>query len=258
LDRARRSVTGYTALVDAACSSGGVGVPVPLDGQLQNDLSALRARLNSRTRALFIVNPHNPSGTVSDADSLQHFVEEASRTTTVIVDEAYLEYTPDFAARTVVRQARPDRRVIVFRTFTKFYGLAALPLGFAILPVELASQLRKLGLGAPRSLNLLAVVAARASLRDTRYPDRVRKAVDTERQRWFDVLEGLRLRHSSATANFIFFDSGRPQAQLALAFAAKGIDIGRAFPPLDTWARISIGLPEENARAQEALRKMLA
>jgi histidinol-phosphate aminotransferase len=249
---------GYTALVDAARGTGGVGVPVPLDSRFENDLPALRARLNARTRALFIVNPHNPSGTVSDAGALHQLVEEASRATTVIVDEAYLEYAPDFPSRTLARQARPDGRVVIFRTFTKFYGLAGLPLSFAILPVELAAQLRKRGLGAPRSLDRLAVAAARASLRDTRYPERVRKAVDTERQRWSGVLDRLRLRHSAAAASFIFFDAGRPQPELAAAFAAQGIEIGRAFPPLDTWARVSIGLPEENARAQRVLEKLVA
>jgi histidinol-phosphate aminotransferase len=252
------STPGYTALVDAAQPDAGVGVPVALDASLGNDLAGLGARASGRTRALFLVNPHNPSGTVNDAAALHEFVARAAEVTTVIVDEAYLEYTPDFASRTIARQVQPGGRVIVFRTFTKFYGLAALPLHFAILPVDIAAALRKQGLGAARSQNRLAVVAARASLKDQAYAERVRRLVADERARWLALFGELGLRHSKAAASFVFFEARRPQAQLAAAFLEQGIDIGRAFPPLDDWARISIGLPEENARARATLRKLLS
>jgi len=244
--------------VDAAQLDGGVGAPVPLDARLENDLPALRARLGARTRAVFLVNPHNPSGTTSRAADFHVFVEFAARVAPVIVDEAYIEYTADHQERSVVRHARPDGRVIVFRTFTKFYGLAALPLGYAIAPPDVARSLREQGLGASRSQNRLAVVAARASLEDAAYADRARRQVAEERARWFELLDGLSVKRSDAVANFVFVRAGRPQASLAAAFAERGIDIGRAFPPLDDWARISIGLPEENARARRALREIMS
>jgi len=96
------SEPGYTALVDAAQPVGGIGVPVPLDARLENNLPQLRAKLTARTRALFLVNPHNPSGTLSDAAGFKTFVAELAKQTLVIVDEAYLEYAGDFAERTLV------------------------------------------------------------------------------------------------------------------------------------------------------------
>ena len=252
------SSPGYTALVDAARLEGAVGAPVPLNERLENDLPALLARLGARTRALFLVNPHNPSGTVTSRQDFHGFVARAASVAPVIVDEAYIEYASDHAERSVVRQARPDGRVIVFRTFTKFYGLAALPLGYAIAPLDIVRSLREQGLGSARSQNRLAVVAARASLEDPAYSERVRRQVAEERARWFELLDALSLRRSQAAANFVFFHAGRPQPVLAAAFAERGIDIGRAFPPLDDWARISIGLPEENARARRALREILS
>lgn len=252
------SSPGYTALVDAARLEGAVGAPVPLNERMENDLPALLARLGARTRALFLVNPHNPSGTVSSRQDFHAFVARAANVAPVIVDEAYIEYASDHAESSVVRHARPDGRVIVFRTFTKFYGLAALPLGYAIVPLDIGRSLREQGLGSARSQNRLAVVAARASLEDPVYAERVRRQVAEERARWFELLDALSLRRSQAAANFVFFHAGRPQPALAAAFAARGIDIGRAFAPLDDWARISIGLPEENARARRALREILS
>jgi histidinol-phosphate aminotransferase len=157
------STPGYTALADAAKAAGGTGVAVPLDNRLENDLAALGGRVGASTRALFLVNPHNPSGTVSDAAAFHAFVSEMARRTLVIVDEAYLEFLEDFAVRTCVSHVRAGENVAVFRTFSKIYGLAALPFGYAVLPHGLAGSLRR-GVGSARSLDRLAVAAASASL----------------------------------------------------------------------------------------------
>lgn len=248
------STPGYTALTDAAKVVGGAGVGVPLSRSLENDLPALAARINERTAALFLVNPHNPSGVVSDPAVLFEFVRGVSRRTLVIVDEAYLEYLPDFAARTCAALVREGGNVVVFRTFSKIYGFAGQPMGYALLPAALSAELKGNGVGHARSLSRLAVAAAGASLRDPSFVAGVRMTVARERERWTATLDELGLRHSDARGNFVFFETGRPHGAFAAAMRARGIDIGRSFPPLDTWARISIGLPDENAAAQAALR----
>jgi histidinol-phosphate aminotransferase len=131
------SEPGYTALVDAVAPAGGVAIGVPLDEHLENDLSGIAAKVGPRTRAIYLVNPHNPTGTVTDARAFTAFVQEMSERTTVIVDEAYLEFEPDFAQRTVAALTRAGRNVVVFRTFGKIYGLAGLSIGYAIAPVGL-------------------------------------------------------------------------------------------------------------------------
>jgi histidinol-phosphate aminotransferase len=251
------SEPGYTALVDAAKPVGGVGVAVALDNQLENDLPQLAAKITPRTRAVFVVNPHNPSGTVSDPARLKAFVQEAAKRTLVIVDEAYLEYTDDFSVRTQTAQLRAGANVIVFRTFSKIHGLAALPLGYALAPAALAADLRRRGVGHPRALDRLALRAAAASVRDVEHLARVRELVAAERTRWHRELDALKLRHSAARGNFVFFETPRPQAEIAAGLARAGIDIGRAFPPLTQWTRISIGSPADNRRAQTALRSFL-
>jgi len=94
------SEPGYTALVDAVAPRGGVVVGVPVNAHLENDLSAIAARVTDRTRAIYVVNPHNPTGTVSEAVPFEAFLIEMAKRTTVIVDEAYLEFEPDFAQKT--------------------------------------------------------------------------------------------------------------------------------------------------------------
>ncbi|MBL9006792.1 MAG: aminotransferase class I/II-fold pyridoxal phosphate-dependent enzyme [Myxococcales bacterium] len=252
------SVPGYAALVDAAARVGGIVVGVPLNAQLENDLPAIAATLNTRTRAVFLINPHNPSGTVNDAATFLEFVRKTSKQTLVIVDEAYLEFDADYPRRTAMSLVRAGENVLVFRTFSKAHGLAALPFGYAAAPRALAESLRRQGLGSPRGQNRLTLTAASASLRDPAHLGRVRTQVAAERTKWHALLDGLKLRRTESRANFIFFDAGRPQAEVAKVLLAEGVAIGRPFAPYQTWVRISIGLPEENARAQAAVRRLFS
>lgn len=251
------SVPGYDALVRAAAPFAGRAVAVPLDAKLGNDLPALMAAISADTRALFVVNPHNPSGTLSARDQFDAFMQAAARRTLLIVDEAYLDYCDDAAERSAVRLLRAGQQVVVFRTLGKLHALAGLQIGYALAPRPLADALRQRGVGVAAGLNQLSIAAAAASLADPSYLAGVRRRVADERARWQALLARWQLPHSAAAASFVFFDAGRPQAALAAALDARGIRIGRGYPSHPHWARISIGLPAENAQAQAALRAVL-
>jgi histidinol-phosphate aminotransferase len=251
------STPGYLALVDAASRVGGVGVPVPLDKTYSNDLPALAARVSSKTRALYLINPHNPTGTVSDDDVFKSFLRKMSHHAPVIVDEAYLEYVPGFERRSAVSLVRDGANVLLFRTFDKIHGLAGLPIGYSIVPRGIADALRKQGVGDPESLGRLNIAAASAALRDRAHVQQVRDAVSAERQAWHGVLDNLRLPHTHSVASFVFFNAGQPQPTIAAAFRSRGTEVGRAFPPYDDWVRITIGRPEQNQVVQQQLREIL-
>ncbi|MES2054855.1 MAG: histidinol-phosphate transaminase [Pseudomonadota bacterium] len=246
------SAPGYTALVDAAAPLGGRAVPVPLNADLENDLPALARAVDAQTLAVSLVNPHNPSGTVGDAAALHQFIAETAKRTLVVVDEAYLEYD-DLAGRSAIRHVRSGANVLVFRTLAKIYGLAGLSIGYAVAPHALAKGLRQSGIGAPHSLNRLALAAAAAALADQAHVGSVRSSVAAERQRLTAVLNQSGLRHSESRANFVFFST--PEAAgFRAAFVAAGIQVARPFPPLDDWIRISIGRPVDNDRVIAVLR----
>jgi histidinol-phosphate aminotransferase len=251
------SEPGYTALVDAVAPGGGVVVGVPLNAHLENDLAAIAARVTDRTRAIYIVNPHNPTGTTSEAAPFKAFLREMAKRTTVIVDEAYLEFESDFAQKTAVELTRSGANVVVFRTFGKIYGLAGMPIGYAVASKAVAASLKGNGLGAAHTLNRLALTAAAASLRDPGYVDRIRLKVIEERQKWHNLLDPIGRRRSDSRGNFVFFETGQPHGVAAAQLINEGIEIARAFAPFDHWVRISIGLPAENARARDAIKKLL-
>jgi histidinol-phosphate aminotransferase len=248
---------GYTALIDSAAAVGGIGIPVPLNAVLQNDLPAIASKVTGHTRAVFLVNPHNPTGTVSGADEFKRFVREISSRTLVIVDEAYLEFADDFPQRTLAGLVQAGDNLIVFRTFAKMYGLAGLDIGYGLLPTRIAQTLKKQGLDNPHLFNRLAVAAATASLADPGYVCVVATKVARERRLWLKLLRELNVKVTESNGNFVFFETGMPHSDFAPALLAEGVDIGRAFPPYDFWARISIGLPAENALARAAVKRLL-
>jgi histidinol-phosphate aminotransferase len=251
------SEPGYTALVDAVAPAGGVVVGVSLNSHLENDLPAIESKVDERTRAVYLVNPHNPTGTVSETTQFVEFVRTLSARTLVIVDEAYLEFTSDFEKRSVVSLVRGGAQVIVFRTFSKIYGLAGLAVGYALAPHDIAASIKQIGIGAFYGLNRLALVAANASLKDSNYVTSIRSKVSAERDAWHDLFRARHIRFAESCGNFVFFDSGQPQQVTAAALAAQGIEVGRAYSSLPTWVRISIGLPEENAVARRAVAALL-
>jgi histidinol-phosphate aminotransferase len=251
------SVPGYPALVNAAEKVGGKVVAIPLNDRLENDFEALEARVNDRTAALFLVNPHNPSGTVSEKGMLHDFLKRLSKRTLIIVDEAYLEYADNFSGRTAVNNLKEGDNVIVFRTMSKAYGLAGLSFGYAIAPKALAQDFMAGGWVGIQALNRLSLAAAEAALKDQVYVSRVNQLVTRERNRWHAFLDELGLQHTASMANFVFFDAKKPHADVRDRLKRAGIIVGRSFEPYNTWIRVTIGQPEENAKVQSVIQEIV-
>jgi histidinol-phosphate aminotransferase len=249
---------GYMALIDSAVAVGGRAIGVPLDSQLQTDLPAMTTKVNQRTRAVFLVNPYNPTGIVSDSTQLRNFARETARQASVIVDEVYLEFAGDFAQRTLVDLVRADENVMVFRNMCEPFGLAGNELGYGLLPKPIAKALSAQGFTDPHLFNRLSVVAATASLRDTTgYLAQMTRQVAEEREKWFQLFREVNAKYTASAGNFVFFETGLPPTEFAAALLKKGVEIRRAYPHYDRWARISIGLPKENAVARAAVRQLL-
>jgi histidinol-phosphate aminotransferase len=245
----------YLALLNAAGRVGGKAVRVPLNARLEHDLPAMAAAVNSRTSCIYLVNPNNPTGTVCDAAELKAFVRAQSERTTVFIDEAYLELSDDFAGRTCAPLAVEGRNVVVARTFSKIFGLAGMRLGYAIMPEKLATSLRARMTG---SLSIVTIAAAAASLRDEPYVVDTRAKIAVGREALLAVVKELGRDYAVPQGNFVFFRTGVPAPDFIAKMRAQGIEVGRPFPPMLDWARITIGLPDEMEKCHRALRQVLA
>ena len=244
----------YMQLVVAAEKAGGAAVRIPLNARLEHDLPAIAAAVGPKTSLVYLVNPNNPTGTVCAAAELKEFVRTVSVRVPVFIDEAYLECTDDFAGRTCVGLATSGHQVVVARTFSKIFGMAGCRLGYAVLPEKLAASLRARMTG---SLSLTTIMAGIASLGDAAYVTATRAKLKAGREALMAEARALGRECTAAQGNFVFMKTGLPVKDFIARMRAEGVIVGRPFPPLLEWARITIGLPAEMEVCHRALRKVL-
>lgn len=246
---------GYTQMTGAMERMGSRVVAVPLTAKLEYDLDAMAAKITPNTKAVYICNPNNPSGTIVEPARLRAFVIEVAKQVPVFIDEAYLQCSDHFAANTMVGLVREGHNVTVARTFSKLYGLAGQRMGYGIMPPEMAKGMREFMTG---SVNLLGVVGALASLDDAAYVEATRLKIKAGRDALIGVLQEFRRPYAEPQGNFVFFHTGVPIKEFAERMLAENVIVARGFPPLTDWCRISIGSPAEMAVCHTALRKVLS
>ena len=245
---------GYTQMTGAMQRMGSRVVAVPLNAKLEYDLEAMAAKITPATKAVYICNPNNPSGTILEPARLRAFAIEVSKTVPVFIDEAYLQCSDNFAENTMVGLVREGHNVTVARTFSKLYGLAGQRMGYGVMQPEMAKGMREFMTG---SVNLLGVVGALASLDDLLYVESARLKIKAGRDALIGVLKEFGRRYAEPQGNFVFFHTGVPIAEFSKRMLAENVIVARGFSPLNDWCRISIGSPAEMAVCHAALRKIL-
>jgi histidinol-phosphate aminotransferase len=207
---------------------------------------------------VFLCNPNNPTGTVLGASLIEGFIErvrKASPETVILVDEAYHEYVDDPSYATALPLARAYPQVIVSRTCSKVHGMAGLRVGFAVGRPETLAKMSGWRLGS--GVNIIGIHAAAASLADGANIDRARRANRDAREFTRKFFSDLGYTVPASHTNFVLTDLRADAAAFAKACRAEGVLVGRPFPPLTTWSRISVGTMDEMVRASAVFKKVL-
>jgi len=242
--------------------SGATSVTVPLDDGLAHDLPAMRRAIGPRTRLVFVCNPNNPTGTSVGAAAFDRFVESLPADLVLAVDEAYVEYArrPDFPDALAWAKRRPG--TIVLRTFSKIYGLAGLRVGYGVGDPELVGFLERAR--HPFDVGLLGQIAAEAALDDLEHVERARRLNGEGMDFLVRELAALGLETWPSDANFVLARvAGAGRAANGRAVYEALLREGVIVRPMGGFGltehvRITVGLPEENARLVAALRKLRA
>ncbi len=224
---------------------------VPVDKQLNHDLAAMRAAVSDRTRAIYVCNPNNPTGTAISADSIRSFVQSLPDSVTTIVDEAYMDFADGPGVRSVSDLVSGAKRVVVLRTFSKIHGMAGVRCGYAIARPDVAAEIAATRMSTP---NIFAMRAARASLGDKAFLTDTRRRIVASRTNITGELARLGLAFGKPQTNFVFFDTGAPLVRFQEFMKARNVLVGRLFPPYDNWCRITIGTEPEVAAFLQGLR----
>ena len=221
-----------------------------------HDLDAMAAAIDDNTRVVFIANPNNPTGTWFNQAALNAFLSKLPEHVLVILDEAYIEYAADSDLPDGMDYLSRYPNLLVSRTFSKAYGLAALRVGYAISSKEVASVLNRVR--QPFNVNSLALVAACAALEDKEYLDQSRILNTQGMQQLEQGFKQLGLSWLPSRGNFIAVNFQRDAAAINQALLEQGVIVrpvaGYAMP---TFLRVSIGTETENQRFLDVLTQVL-
>lgn len=221
--------------------AGATAVQVPLTEDARHDLPAMAAAVTERTRAILVCTPNNPTGPIVTQAEFDAFIDRVPADVLVILDEAYAEFVTDPDAVNGLRVLGEGRHpnVVVLRTFSKAFGLAALRIGYAIGHPRILDAARSTAI--PLSVTALAEEAALASLdAEDELLERVR-AIAERRDRLADALRDAGWRVPVAQGNFVWLPGGAETLMLADAFDQGGL-IVRPFA--GDGIRISVGEEE--------------
>ncbi len=228
---------------------------VPLDENHVHDLEAMERRIHSKTRLVFLCNPNNPTGTLLEKGRLRDFCQSIESRALIFSDEAYYDFITEPDYPSMVELVREGRNVIVSKTFSKVYGLAGMRIGYLIARPDIALRLRE---SLMANTNTLAILAAKEALADSEFYKFSLQQNELAKAHLYAQFDKMGLPYIPSHTNFVFFKSGMEVRELIGKMNQKGVQIGRPFPPLTQWARISTGTMEHMRAFSSALGAVLS
>jgi histidinol-phosphate aminotransferase len=215
------------------------------------------AAVEPNTKVIFIVNPNNPTGTYINNIELNYLLDNLTADILIVIDEAYAEYIEALDYPQTIKLVQKHPNLIISRTFSKFYGLAGLRLGYTISHPEVANHLNCICL--PFAVNSIALAAAQATLDDEEHMKFSRLLIQQGREQLNQGLKKLSLSVMPSHTNFVCVNL----KQNSLPIYKKLIGYGIKVRPLHDYnlpqhLRISIGLQRQNQQLLEALDKILS
>ncbi|WP_201508862.1 histidinol-phosphate transaminase [Psychrobacter alimentarius] len=238
---------------------GATGIEVPAH-RFGHDLKAMTQAVqdNPNAKMVFIANPNNPTGTQLEHKALREFVASVPPDVLVVLDEAYIEYSPESNNRALLDEFD---NVVIVRTFSKAYGLAGLRIGYALSSVAVAELLNRIR--QPFNVSRIGLAAAAAALADQDFIEKTRQMND-EQMRWLEKqFDALGLGFIKSHANFIMVEvevemEDTTAAVIYQALLEQGV-IVRPLTAygLPNWLRITVGVAEDNLRLIDTLQSIL-
>jgi len=234
---------------------GAQGIVVP-EKNYASDLDAMAAAVRADTKVVFLANPNNPTGTFSPWADVRKLLERVPPTVLVVVDEAYEEFLPDAERSPTAGWLRHFPNLVISRTLSKAYGLAGLRVGYCYADPAVAEVMNRVR--QPFNVNHLAMVAASAALDDTEFIAKSREVNAAGLVQLAEGFKRLGLEYIPSHGNFITVRIGHGVPRVYGELLAAGVIVrpvaGYGMPE---HLRITVGLPEQNARFLDALQRAL-
>jgi len=228
-------------------------VTVALQSDFTYDVDAMLAAITPRTKMLYLCSPNNPTGTYATKEQLDRLINELPEGVVVVLDEAYNEYAVAGDYPQGTDYVRSEKPVIVMRTFSKLYALAALRIGYAIAHPTIISFVNRVR--EPFNVNTVAQVAAVTALSDEEHVALARETNERGKAILYAGFDAMGLHYIPTQTNFILVDVENEAMGVFDALMRRGLIVRSGFAGLPTWIRVTVGKEHENERL---LRELVA
>lgn len=247
----------FEAGPELAAAEGHPVIKLPLSASYASDVKKLVAEAEKAGGGLiYICNPNNPTGAITTKEDLAWTVDNLPPNTILLVDEAYLHFNLSPDTESAMKYVHQGKNVMVLRTFSKIYGMAGLRCGYIAGRPDLAEKL------VPYRNNVISIVAVRSVLAALDLGDKMiaerRQKIAHTRAETCAWLKQKKINYIEPQANFMMIDSGRDIKQMGPAMLARGVGIGRPFPPYNNMMRVTIGSDADMAKFRSALSEVLS
>jgi histidinol-phosphate aminotransferase len=242
---------GYEAGMHSAKAVEARIVKVPLTRTYAHDVKAMIAAAPD-AGLFYICNPNNPTGTLTPHSDLEYLVANKPKDSVVMVDEAYIHFCDAPSALDFVKAGKD---VVVLRTFSKTYGMAGLRCGFAIARPDLLDKV--MNRSGWNMMPVTAVAAASASLKEPGLVPERKRINASVRHETFQWLDRNGYSYTPSESNCFLLDTKRQGKEVIDAMSQQNVFIGRIWPVMPTWVRITVGTHEEMQQFQAAFQKVM-
>jgi histidinol-phosphate aminotransferase len=234
---------------------GAIPVGVPLKSH-STDLEGMLARVNPKTRLIFVNNPHNPTGSLISRESLESFIAALPADVVLVIDEAYFEFVKDGDCPASIDYLQSDKIVVGLRTFSKAYGLAGLRVGYGLMPSFMADLLNRVR--QPFNVNSLALAGAIAALEDEDFLAETVALVHDELAFLYAGLDDLAVEYLKSQANFCLIRVAKNADEVFEGLLKQGVIVrSMSSYGYSDCIRVNVGRHHENVRLLEALEVVL-
>ncbi|UWX54824.1 histidinol-phosphate aminotransferase family protein [Maribacter litopenaei] len=243
--------------MQVAQATGASWKPVPLKDDWSHDLKAMEDAIDSETKLVYICNPNNPTGSITDSKELLDFCSRVSEKVPVFVDEAYLAFLEDGAKQSMVSLINEGKDVIIARTFSKIHGMAGLRVGYIVAQESTLEKIQKITRGG-MGISYTSIFAALASMDDKAFQDSSREKNAAAREYVYKSLSKLGYDYVPSHTSFIIFPIEMDGKLFLEKMSEKQVGV-RAFEFMGkNWCRVSMGTMEEMKIFTAALTDVLA
>ena len=243
---------GYEAGMHAANIAGARVVKVALTSNYSHDVRAMLTQAPD-AGLFYICTPNNPTGTLTGHSDIEYLLEHKPQGSVVMVDEAYIHFAD--GATSAIDLVKAGKDVIVLRTFSKIYGMAGLRCGFSIARPDLQEKISRYHGFNP--MPITAVVAANASLKDTNLVPERKRINTATREQVFDWLRTNGYSFIPSQSNCFMLDTQRDGQHVIEALRQQNVYIGRIWPVMPTYVRVTVGTPDEMGQFQTAFNRVM-